>query len=71
MPELSSTEHTELLARLDDIGTKRAEHLRLRTEAAELARQWLPQAIAAGVPVAEIARRAHMTRASVYAITAP
>ncbi|HEX7298232.1 MAG TPA: hypothetical protein VF257_04440 [Solirubrobacteraceae bacterium] len=68
MSKVSTTRHLELLAQLDEIGVKRREHLRLRAEAAELANRWVPEAIRAGVPIAEIARRAHLTRASVYTL---
>lgn len=68
MAEGSSTRHAAIRARLDEIGATRQEHLRLRAEASALASKWVPEAIKAGIPIAEIARRAHLTRASVYAI---
>lgn len=68
MGEVSSTE--QIRQQLDAIGARRREHKRLRAEAAHDARRWIPAAVAAGVPVAEISRRADLTRAAIYTLLA-
>jgi hypothetical protein len=64
MADVSSTKHS-----LDEAGAKRAQSKQLREEAAEILEREIPNAIAAGIPIAEIARRANMTRKAVYDLT--
>lgn len=68
MAGLSSTEHTELVARLDEIGTLRREFKRLRARAAELAEQTIPGAVEAGMSITEISARTDLARTAIYTL---
>lgn len=63
---MSSTKHEEISERLRTIADLRAEHLRLRAEADELAREWVPVAKAAGMTIKDIADQAGYTRKGLY-----
>lgn len=53
-------------AKLAEIRAKREAFLALRAEAAELAYEWVPKAVDAGMPLTEIAARSGLSRQGVY-----
>lgn len=65
---MSSTEHADLVARLDEIGKLRREFKQLRARAAELAGDIIPAAVDAGMPITEISDRTDLARTAIYTL---
>jgi DNA invertase Pin-like site-specific DNA recombinase len=55
-----------LAERLSAVGTRRTEAMEAKRQASEELAQLVPQAHAAGIPVAEIVRRTGLSRRGVY-----
>lgn len=56
------------MSRLGEIGTKRREFKRLRSEAADLAETCIPAAVAAGIPITEISAKTDLARTAIYTL---